>query len=644
MQILLIHGLFGTGVNIVAKQFSDQLIKASVDLLDLTPSTKGSMFGTGIIDLTTFIDQYPIEELQKKTENEVGQLLQDFLRERLSEEVKRLATSSKKTGKRLKAVLTITVIDAPVVSFSFSRLLEAICVVTKVPITHVVSIMTPESILPTFSDESIVDKEKGEEKQQYDALDLFRGIGHETWRGKGLQSLHCYSSQSVIILDSSRTTTTKANSDSVSSSSLTAYQQIKQYVDRYQFNIVFLLRISSFHLFFEEEDLQFYQQLLFPISLLSPSAAAVLASSTNNTLVDTVVREGIPVKKALGFPTFDEIKEVEFVKRSLAVKVFGAKSSYPLFQVFRYSNKQLFSNRIDSERQYFSLTLFLQLIQKIFPTSTAMFTNITYNWEHTNQKTKSEQRSNDKIPFFLKHAMKKVFQQTEYQEMINNYRTGFADSQKEEKKRTVSSTNGAVVPSSSLWDHIRTNAISLQAILVIDNERIQHHRSQKGTTSSTSYRVLIEGNRGNILYRELSEDASTSLSEIKLIGTFDQTREVDDYLLSLFQLTQQHYLAPKPLLTFEDFLSESEAKTMRGLASNAPPPYDLHKVFRVQNLSKYQSRELPSGFWYDGQFFVDHNGQRFEVRPDIPEILDDYIKEENEKRRNYNLWLQSLYL
>jgi len=95
-------------------------------------------------------------------------------------------------------------------------------------------------------------------------------------------------------------------------------------------------------------------------------------------------------------------------------------------------------------------------------------------------------------------------------------------------------------------------------------------------------------------------------------------------LKDLFKMCAQYKLNPKPLLTV-DRVSER----------------DRHAV---QRNAKYSNKfELPGGWWYDGQSYINLNGDRKQLRPDIEQLLNLYIEDENTKIAEYNSLLSDLH-
>ena len=94
-------------------------------------------------------------------------------------------------------------------------------------------------------------------------------------------------------------------------------------------------------------------------------------------------------------------------------------------------------------------------------------------------------------------------------------------------------------------------------------------------------------------------------------------------LRQLLHLCAQYRLRPKPHLTLRD-VSKAEK-----LSVQANPNYC--------NL-----RELPAGWWFDGVSYVDIDGTRRDLRPDIELLLEAYVQDTNARVDEYNHMLSCL--
>jgi hypothetical protein len=619
MEIMIMNGFIGTGIHIISKQFIQQL-QASVEQ-SLTENNKHLEFFH--LDFNRFILESHNKDVQNKE-------LKDFIQQELSASLFKLhrhhVTSS-------KLVLFLIMTLNPILPFSYHDLLQEIVMVTRSPITHITTVLTPDNILSTNNNSN---------DSADPSLDTssFQGIGKEYWNSYGMELLHYYSCHNVILLESS--------------SQSPAYQKLKNYLEVLQNGSIHLMKLSSFNIYFESEDIQYFSDL-------------VLKSQSSNNTDQEEEDEWKSSQLAYGLPTFSILKEKNFHKEDeeeekkkekefmafysskfLIPKQKNTSSFYSFLQTISFDRKELFSNLSAHDhryREFFSLTLFLKCLQFVFPRAVVMSKPIVYDLDH--QNTADHEKKIKKVTgkfagssyhSLLHHAMRKVFQQKELKEMTSLF---------EEMSQSL-------VKSSSLIQTFR-NMISVQAILTLDNERVATSAVNTNTNGrmradNNSRQILIEANQGNIIFRELSTSPATAVTaslhanEIIITGLLKNSKEEKDQLLSFFQLSQQYYLKPKPLLSKEDYhMPESSFSTSQATTSHGKL-YHLGRVQKLQTMNAYSSRPLPPGYWYDGQFYLDHQGQRYELRPDIDEIIQDYMERENKKRSLYNSWLEELYL
>jgi hypothetical protein len=94
-------------------------------------------------------------------------------------------------------------------------------------------------------------------------------------------------------------------------------------------------------------------------------------------------------------------------------------------------------------------------------------------------------------------------------------------------------------------------------------------------------------------------------------------------LQELFQACAQYVLPPKAPLT-ADAVGVSDR-------------------LRIQSMPQYANQfALPGNWWFDGQAYVDINGTRRPLRPDIDKLVDLYVAAENAKIAEYNELLRVL--
>lgn len=66
----------------------------------------------------------------------------------------------------------------------------------------------------------------------------------------------------------------------------------------------------------------------------------------------------------------------------------------------------------------------------------------------------------------------------------------------------------------------------------------------------------------------------------------------------------------------------------------------IDTLLSVQGNSKYNTRPLPGNVWFDGHTYLDINGTRNVLRPDLDMLVEEYVRDENKKIEQYNSQLE----
>ncbi len=131
--------------------------------------------------------------------------------------------------------------------------------------------------------------------------------------------------------------------------------------------------------------------------------------------------------------------------------------------------------------------------------------------------------------------------------------------------------------------------------------------------------VHVEANSGNIIIRAL-DGLAASMVPLEVLGSdlLVATGLYKDLEISildkLFTASEQTNLQPQSLLRREDVTHS--------------------QLISIQNAAHL--KPLTGGYWFDGSGFVDIHGSRREFRPDIEELVQDYLHERNSRIREYN--------
>ena len=138
----------------------------------------------------------------------------------------------------------------------------------------------------------------------------------------------------------------------------------------------------------------------------------------------------------------------------------------------------------------------------------------------------------------------------------------------------------------------------------------------------TGTMVVIEANSSYTILRPTpSPTTATSSTEVGITiqGIFSK-KEIN-FLTEIFKISSQYKLPNKELLTIESVTTEQS--------------------LNIQNMTKYSSQcTLPGNWWFDGHSYIDINGMKRLLRPDIDKLLALYIHDENLKIREYNEMLK----
>ncbi|RYH28953.1 hypothetical protein EON65_10200 [archaeon] len=155
----------------------------------------------------------------------------------------------------------------------------------------------------------------------------------------------------------------------------------------------------------------------------------------------------------------------------------------------------------------------------------------------------------------------------------------------------------------------------------IGNDAYHHHSIGR----RDNHVACIEGNeawislQASIQYSKQSSDKHHSYVLIQGMFTPSMLKMLD----SLFSLCERISLPKRPILAASDV-------------------DDKRKV--IQNRHEFEERGLPFGWFFDGTFFLDSSGNKSELRPDIADLVAEYVQAENAKIRRYNELLSSYEL
>lgn len=256
-----------------------------------------------------------------------------------------------------------------------------------------------------------------------------------------------------------------------------------------------------------------------------------------------------------------------------------------------------------------SLSSVLKLLSFLFPQAKTGSNAVMHFWSAVSSPKQGFQR-------LLQIASAKVLSEKHHREIDRQY-NNWIQSIVNRKKEEI--------------EAIKAGLISIHGTLYLHNESLSFSTTkmdqnvlQASTSKSAQSCLLVEGNEGFVSIREKADYAelnqSPTDSSFTLIGSF--SKEALFVLQELFKACEKFQMTRKKLLRQEET--------------------NKYEKIRIQALKRFKDRPLPAGWWFDGHFFVDHRGDNSELRPDIENIVEEYIQHENMKITDYNTLLNDL--
>lgn len=184
----------------------------------------------------------------------------------------------------------------------------------------------------------------------------------------------------------------------------------------------------------------------------------------------------------------------------------------------------------------------------------------------------------------------------------------------------------------SVTQMLRIGLISVEGLVRVRSSVAQGSGSRAGNTSkhySESMYVYIEACKGAIIFKadqpgdRYTSDLNSGIDSLTMQGSFRKPTQA--LLMELFSSCGALQLKPKVDLT-RDNLSASTIKR-------------VHSRYCEKNV---MDKPLPTGWWFDGNIYLDIDGNQREYRPDLELILDQHLILKNNEILEYNILLQSL--
>jgi hypothetical protein len=148
-------------------------------------------------------------------------------------------------------------------------------------------------------------------------------------------------------------------------------------------------------------------------------------------------------------------------------------------------------------------------------------------------------------------------------------------------------------------------------------------------TSSTETDVLkgivMDAASDFIVFRVISSyesgNGKAKTAQISVTGVFNEQEQ--DFVDTLFSQCFIRPFDPRPRLSFSDLTQK--------------------QLIELQRTDSLSSVPLPSGWWYDGDAYVDIHGTRRTIRPDIEELAKAYLDQRNGEIERYNQYMSEQY-
>ena len=86
----------------------------------------------------------------------------------------------------------------------------------------------------------------------------------------------------------------------------------------------------------------------------------------------------------------------------------------------------------------------------------------------------------------------------------------------------------------------------------------------------------------------------------------------------------------------QDLFSQVLSTPLPHLSRRGRDQVSIKERSKVEKKAMKENRPLPEGILFDGRSYVDFTGKRFEKRPDIEELVDEYLEKENLSIDEYN--------
>ena len=138
-------------------------------------------------------------------------------------------------------------------------------------------------------------------------------------------------------------------------------------------------------------------------------------------------------------------------------------------------------------------------------------------------------------------------------------------------------------------------------------------------------------------------DVSASFAVLEANSAFGVLRSVPSATSPAVQvgLTIEGIFGKQELNLLEELFCACAQYSLPQKKALTPDQVSTEQRLKIQSMPRFADQfELPGNWWYDGQFYVDINGTRRPLRPDIDVLVDAYVAVENVKIAQFNELLQ----
>lgn len=205
---------------------------------------------------------------------------------------------------------------------------------------------------------------------------------------------------------------------------------------------------------------------------------------------------------------------------------------------------------------------------------------------------------------------------------------------------------------------LQSGALSVVVVMTLHGETLTlgHQATTSSTTtsgatsreSSTVQQILIEANNAFVSLREYttpststSTTTSTTTSRMMIHGVFDE-EQAPTPTPTTTTTSSKEALQGQGLLPA--LVRACHRHRLRRVSSMVAEDVTDAQRMRIQRLSHYRERPLPTGWWYDGHHFINFHGANRLLRPDIDEIVEEYCRAKNVDIAKHNRLLDALEL